>query len=283
MSRRKHQPEEHENTERWLVSYADFITLLFAFFVVMYSMSSVNEGKYRVLSDTMVEAFKTPPKSPTPIQIGEPTKAVQPADGKVKKPEIIKLRPKESAAPDQAMKDIARDIKQSLKPLVDRGLIKVDQDKLWVTIEMKSNILFASASAELEDEARPVLRQLAGVLSKLPNHIDVEGHTDNLPISTEIFRSNWELSAARAASVVHLFSRNGVIPGRLTAIGYGEYRPVAENTTSEGRLKNRRVAVVILADKNARRMLEIERQMNDSYSSGMKIESQNAGTGTIQQ
>ena len=263
MSRRKRPQDDHENTERWLVSYADFITLLFAFFVVMYSMSSVNEGKYRVLSDTMVEAFKTPPKSPSPIQIGEPTKAIQPDHGKVKKPEIIKLKPKESVSADESMKKIAKDIKQSLKPLVDQGLIKVDQDKLWVTIEMKSNILFSSGSAELEDEAQPVLRQLSNTLSKLPNHIDVEGHTDNLPISTEIFRSNWELSAARAASVVHLFSRYGVKPSRLTAIGYGEYRPITENNTSAGRLKNRRVAVVILADKNARRMLEIERQMSE--------------------
>ena len=285
MSRRQHKPEEHENTERWLVSYADFITLLFAFFVVMYSMSSVNEGKYRVLSDTMVEAFKTPPKSPSPIQIGQPTKSITPTDRKVQKPQIIKLKPSESA-PDESMKNIARDIKQSLKPLVDKGLIKVDQNKLWVTIEMKSNILFASGSADLEDEAIPVLRQVSAKLSKLPNHIDVEGHTDNLPISTEIFRSNWELSAARAASVVHLFSRNGVQPDRLTAIGYGEYRPIAKNTTSEGRLKNRRVSVVILADKNARRMLEIERQMDDAYgtvnTNGTNIESDNAGKSTSQ-
>jgi chemotaxis protein MotB len=274
MSRRQRLPEEHENTERWLVSYADFITLLFAFFVVMYSMSSVNEGKYRVLSDTMVDAFKTPPKSPEPIQIGQPTKSVASASGKVIEPEVIKLKTKQSV-PDESMKNIAKDIKKAMKPLIDQGLIKVDQNKLWVTIEMKSNILFASASAELEDEARPVLRELSTVLGKLPNHIDVEGHTDNLPINTEFFRSNWELSATRAASVVHLFSRYGVEPSRLTAIGYGEYRPIADNATGSGRLKNRRVSVVILADKNARRMLEIERQSKDAYISGTNIESQN--------
>jgi chemotaxis protein MotB len=274
MSRRQRLPEEHENTERWLVSYADFITLLFAFFVVMYSMSSVNEGKYRVLSDTMVDAFKTPPKSPAPIQVGQPTKSVAAASGKVMEPEVIKLKPNQSV-PDDSMKNIAMDIKKAMKPLIDQGLIKVDQNKLWVTIEMKSSILFASASAELEDEARPVLRELSTVLGKLPNHIDVEGHTDNLPINTEFFRSNWELSATRAASVVHVFSRHGVEPSRLTAIGYGEYRPIADNATGSGRLKNRRVSVVILADKNARRMLEIERQSNNAHISGTNIESQN--------
>ncbi|MGD8483760.1 MAG: flagellar motor protein MotD [Thioalkalispiraceae bacterium] len=276
MTRRRLQ-DEHENTERWLVSYADFITLLFAFFVVMYSMSSVNEGKYRVLSDTMVDAFKTPPKSTEPIQIGEPVKSIKPEDGRIDKPQVIKLQPRH-AAPDTAMQRIASDIKRAMQPLIDQGLIEVTQDKLWVTVEMNTSILFTSGSAALEDEAYPVLRDLSTVLAKLPNHVDVEGYTDNLPINNEIFRSNWELSAARAASVVHLFTRNDIDPERLAAIGYGEYRPVADNATSEGRRKNRRVAVVILADKNARRMLEIERKMDDPYTNndgnGTKLESE---------
>lgn len=279
---RRRLEDEAENTERWLVSYADFITLLFAFFVVMYSMSSINEGKYRVLSDTMVDAFKTPPKSSEPIQIGEPVKNIKPEDGRVEKPQIIKLTPKNQEQ-DTSMQRIAADVTQAMQPLIDQGLINVKQDQLWVTVEMNTNILFPSGSAELEDEAHPVLRKLSAVLSKLPNHIDVEGYTDNLPINNEIFRSNWELSAARAASVVHLFTRNQVAPDRLAAIGYGEFRPVADNQSSEGRSKNRRVAVVILANKNARRMLEIERKMDDPYShnseNGTKLESVNRSAG----
>lgn len=274
--RRRRLQDENENTERWLVSYADFITLLFAFFVVMYSMSSVNEGKYRVLSDTMVDAFKTPPRSPNPIQIGEPVKNIKPEAGQVDKPQLIKLKPK-SAAEDTSMQRIAQDVKQAMQPLIEQGLINIKQDKLWVTVEMNTSILFPSGSADLADEAHPVLKDLSAVLNKLPNHIDVEGYTDNLPINNEVFPSNWELSAARAASVVHLFTKHSVAPDRLAAIGYGEFRPVANNQTNEGRSKNRRVAVVILANKNARRMLEIERKMNDPYTgegdNGTNIES----------
>lgn len=270
--RRRVHKDEEENTERWLVSYADFITLLFAFFVVMYSMSSINEGKYRVLSDTMVDAFKTPPKSPEPIQVGNPAKSLKPVESTLDKPQQIKLKPK-AAKPDDAMQKIADDVSQAMQPLIKQGLINVKQDKLWVTVEMNTSILFKIGVAELEDEAMPMLRNLSDVIKKLPNHVDVEGYTDDIPISNEIFRSNWELSAARAASVVHLFSRNGVSPDRLAAIGYGQYRPVADNKTFEGRRKNRRVAVVILANKNARRMLEIERKMNDDYQTGTKIES----------
>jgi len=111
----------------------------------------------------------------------------------------------------------------------------------------------------MTERGYPILEELAEVVRNLPNHIDVEGHTDTLPIRTSIYPSNWELSASRAASVVHLFSRNGVDPKRLSAIGYGQYRPVADNSTAKGRRTNRRVVMVILADKNARRMLEIEK------------------------
>ena len=258
MARRLPEPEEHPNHERWLISYADFITLLFAFFVVMYSMSSINEGKYRVLSDTLLEAFKTPPKSADPIQVGEPKKSLDPVEPVIEKPDVISLKPEPAVDTGQTAR-IAQRLQQSLKTLVDRGLIKIKHDKLWVEVELNNRILFASGEAELQPSAYPVLRQLARELKDMPNHIDVEGHTDNLPIRTELFRSNWELSAARAASVVHLLTREGVDPARLSAIGYGEFRPIADNRTAEGRRRNRRVAIIILADKHARRMLEIER------------------------
>ena len=255
---RRNKHSEHENTDRWLVSYADFITLLFAFFVVMYSMSSINEGKYRVLSDTLVEAFKTPPKSPEPIQIGQESKAIRPSDPDMKAIELVNIRPKQPQYTKQ-MEHIAENLSENLAPLVNQNLIKITKDKLWVKIEMNNQILFSSGYAKLSEQAYPVLEELSEVLRTLPNHIDVEGHTDNLPIRTSIYPSNWELSASRAASVVHLFTKNGVNPERLSAIGFGEFRPEADNATLSGRKQNRRVSVVILADKNARRMLEIER------------------------
>ncbi len=257
MSRRKRRHEEHENTDRWLVSYADFITLLFAFFVVMYSMSSINEGKYRVLSDTMEEAFKTPPKSPDPIQIGEERKTLKTVESTIEEINLIGIKPTISPQSRQ-LERISNELQQNLAPLVDKKLVKITRDKLWVKVEMNNRILFASGSARLTERGYPILEELAEVVRNLPNHIDVEGHTDNRPIRTSIYPSNWELSAARAASVVHLFTRNGVDPKRLSAIGYGQYRPVTDNATAQGRRSNRRVVMVILADKNARRMLEIE-------------------------
>ena len=269
MSKRKPISHESENTDRWMVSYADFVTLLFAFFVVMYAMSSVNEGKHRVLADTMTEAFKVAPKSPDPIQIGKENKVITSSKPSVDNIKPIKILKKSRRTYEREMKQIAETVSKSVQPLIDKGLIKVTQHKLWVEIEMNSKILFSSADSELEEEAFPALRSLAQVLKKLPNSIDVEGHTDNLPINNELFPSNWELSAARAASVVHLFTRYGVDPKRLSSIGYAEYRPIASNTTSAGRVKNRRVKVVILADKNARRIVEIDRDIGQAEREGV--------------
>lgn len=262
MARRKRR-EEHENLERWLVSYADFITLLFAFFVVMYSISSINEGKYRVLSDTMVAAFNTPPKTLQPIQVGEEGVSGEPspirhqkASNAVNAGVIQQLA---ATAQSSDMGQIAGDFENAMAPLIKKDLIKVTHNDLWVEIEINTSILFDSGSARLEDDALPVLGELANVLKKYPNYIQVEGFTDNVPIDTSVFPSNWELSAHRAASVVHLFMNNGVQPDRMAAIGYGEYRPIADNATPEGRRKNRRVVLVILADANARRALDIQR------------------------
>ena len=262
-NRRQRTIEASENVDRWLVSYADFVTLLFAFFVVMYAISSINEGKYRVLSDTLVAAFNTPPKASEPIQIGKPLEEVavpQTAPG-VAKP--IRVEPPKVDNQKARMALIARQVEDSLRPLIDQKLIKVTHNKLWVEVEIKSSILYSSGSAELEIEAFTPLKKLANVLKALPNHIDVEGHTDNLPIKTSVFPSNWELSASRAASVVHLFTQQGIPPTRLAAIGFGEFRPVTTNDSVLGRRQNRRVKVVVLADKNSRRAAAIENTDSD--------------------
>lgn len=257
--RRKRSIVESDNVDRWLVSYADFITLLFAFFVVMYAISSVNDGKYRVLSDTLVEAFKTPPKALEPIQVGKPVEGTAPApDTSVGVPKPIRVEPPKVEQQERRMARIANRIKRNLQPLIDKQMIKVTSNSLWVEVEINTAILYSSGSAVLEIEAFDPLKKLAVMLAEIPNYVDVEGHTDNLPISNAVYPSNWELSAARAASVVQLFVKNGVAPERLSAIGYGEFRPSTENDTVEGRRQNRRVRVVILADKNARRMQEIE-------------------------
>lgn len=261
--RRSHEPDK-EDTGRWMVSYADFITLMFAFFVVMYAISTVNEGKYRVMADSMVKTFKQQEKSKKPIQIGkQPTALVEQRQPRVEELEIEKKR-KHKTDESKRMARIADQVINSLKPLVDKKLIKVDHSEYWVQVEINTSILFDIGSAELENDASDPLLSLAKVLKPLTNPVQVEGHTDNRPIKTQIYPSNWELSAARAASVVHLFSKNGVSPERMTAIGYGQYRPKQSNKTKKGRRNNRRVVIVILGDQNAGRMLDIGRNLNNS-------------------
>jgi len=279
MARRK-RIEEHENHERWLVSYADFITLLFAFFVVMYSISSVNEGKYRVLSDSMVAAFRDPVRSLSPIQVGNPLRSpaqsksildhnkqimeifkvplqresAQQAEDKKspREPQTMRDETGDEEDLDEAAQQLADSIEAAMADLVDDGLIDVRRDKRWIEVEIKSSILFNSGSSELSAKSVPVLRKLAEKIQPLDNVIHVEGFTDNIPINNFEFISNWELSASRAASVVHLFTRLGINPQRMAAIGYGEFRPIAGNTTAAGRAKNRRVVLVIMSGSDAR-------------------------------
>ncbi len=309
MGRRRHRPEEHENHERWLVSYADFITLLFAFFVVMYSISSVNEGKFRVLADTLVAAFKTPNKSMNPIQIGKLARSPYRDDlSPLSKPLAVDLShhgelgkgdaPEGSAGEDpEALDEAAADgaagaagggpaadaqspasgmadletvagqVERKMADLIERGLMRVRRGERWLEVELKTSILFASGEAHLAPEALPVLRDIAEILKDFPNPIQVEGFTDDVPINTPAFPSNWELSAARAASVVHLFTKVGIRPERMVAIGYGQYRPVADNSTPEGRAKNRRVVLVIPAAKDARRILDLQRLASEPAGS----------------
>ncbi|MCB1790387.1 MAG: flagellar motor protein MotD [Gammaproteobacteria bacterium] len=269
--RRRRQHEEHENLERWLVSYADFITLLFAFFVVMYAVSSVNEGKYRVLSETLSAVFAETPRSSDPIQIGEPPRDVLALpDGPLAEQQDnldsggatvssttadtaadnTEAKTQPPAAPaDGATQRVADEILISMQDYVAQGLVKVTQGKGRVEIEMQDRMLFGSGDARLSSEALRALRVVAQTLQRVPSHIQVEGHTDDIPISTAAFPSNWELSAARAASVVHFLSRAGIEPWRMAAVGLGEHRPIAENKDERGRAANRRVTIVLLTGK----------------------------------
>ena len=259
--RRRKVQGGHANHERWVVSYADFITLLFAFFVVMYSISSVNEGKYRVLSQTLTDAFQDPRRSLDPIQIGEFSRSKGDLAGLDASNSLIDLdlnpelnpepgepvveAPPGDATEEQRLNFLAAAIEDSLEDYVEQKLVEVTFTDNRLLVNMKDKMLFESGSAELSGTAVRVLRDVSRILASVPNQVQVEGNTDNIPISTEEFPSNWELSAARAASVVHLMSRMGVSPGRLSAIGYGEHRPVADNDSETGRQKNRRVTLVI--------------------------------------
>jgi chemotaxis protein MotB len=273
--RRKH--EEHANHEAWAIPYGDLITLLLAFFVVMYALSSINEGKFRVLSDSLNAAFRGTPRTLEPVQVGEKSRGSgadinmsivqqnmidgQPRrmldaialDGEHKGGQPGETPPKgDSDHPmAQQLARVASELEESLKSLVDADLVAVRRHEFWLEVEIRTDILFPSGVATLSDKAYPALDALATTLVKYPNPVRVEGHTDNRPISTKYYPSNWELSAARAASVVHRFARAGVSADRLSVIGFGEFRPAQSNDTTAGRNANRRVIIVILAGEGA--------------------------------
>jgi len=266
--RRRH--EEHLNHEAWAIPYGDLVTLLLAFFVVMYAISSVNEGKYRVLSDSLFAAFRGAPRTMEPIQVGEkqvgsgadvkttlveqamiegqPRSMLAPLPVKSTMPTRTEaeLNAKQSARA-RALQQVADQVAKAMEDLVKANLVIVRRTDFWIEVEIKTDILFPSASAQLEPSAVGVIEKLGDALAPYPNPIRVEGHTDNRPIKTVVFTSNWELSAARAGSVVRVLASKGVAPNRLAVIGYGENRPTHPNDSVDGRNANRRVVVVILS------------------------------------
>jgi chemotaxis protein MotB len=275
MTRRIRRHEEHTNHEAWAIPYGDLVTLLLAFFVVMYAISSVNAGKYRVLSDSLFAAFRGSPRTMDPIQVGQTqtgsgseleSTVIQSALSGQQRSAIAPVpvqggnQPSgvspiaNHAAPGAAhaaaaalLSKVADDVANAMDDLVKQNMVVVRRSEFWIEVEIKTDILFPSGSAQLAPNAVDVIQRLGGALAPFPNSIRVEGHTDNKPIKTVAFMSNWELSAARAGSVVRVLQSRGVGPDRLAVIGYGEQRPVQANDTEQGRNANRRVVVVILS------------------------------------
>jgi chemotaxis protein MotB len=241
MARRKRfDDDSHENHERWLISYADFITLLFAFFVVMYAVSVVNTGKYKVLSDALGDAFGGRGAARR-IDATVEVEALPLSN-------IIAHRRAEAAKRDRERLDLlARKLNSVLAPLINAGRVRVTQTARGITVEINASVLFDEGDAALVGNARETLRTVAGLLKDDPHAIEVEGHTDTTPIRNAAFPSNWELSAVRASTVVRLFVENGVAGQRLAAVGRGANQPVASNGDPAGRARNRRVAVTILS------------------------------------
>lgn len=266
---RRRPAEVHVNQERWLVSYADFITLLFAFFVVMYSISQVNQSKYRVLSDTFDHAFNSPQSaqttllnhpSPTliaPIQVGQPSLSPDNGVMNVDQQDV----PAPSTRPVDGLEEMSTLFTERFADLIDSELVTISSNEMWLQIELKDSILFDSGDTEPGLQAQAIFDEIATILKDYPNPVQVEGYTDNMPINNARFPSNWELSAARASSIVKWLANKGVAPQRLSAVGYGEFQPVATNGTSEGRAENRRVALMIARRKQERPDAPVEQQL----------------------
>jgi len=272
VARKKKKHEDHVNHEAWAIPYADLMTLLLAFFVVMYAVSVVNEGKYRVMSNSIIEAFngsshviapmpqtRTSPHNVDPAMAapqGQPGAATTPVNVPIPaKPQSVRVMDVRQTLQDRTEQknlELIRDqIQRAMQPLIDKQMVIVRKTTHWLEIELRTDILFPSGVAKLSDQADGVLDQMAGILKPFPNAVRIEGYTDDRPINTSLYPSNWELSAARAAAVARLFSEQGVEPARLGIVGWSEYRPAADNTTADGRNHNRRVLIVILSNDGA--------------------------------
>lgn len=256
MNRRRRKPmPQADNHDRWMVSYADFVTLLFAFFVVMYSISSVNKGKYETFSESLDQALfhnEKVQKEAEPIQVGAIPTTIQP----IELPNLATAEERELSEEilqeKQRLSEVSEQFQGALQPYVESKLVGIKKHDFWVELEMNSELLFASGKAELSSKAIPVLEKVAQVIRDVPNVINVEGYTDNVPISTGFYPSNWDLSSARATSVVKELVKNNIPATRLSAVGYGEFHPIADNKDEEGRFKNRRVVLVLMSQAFAR-------------------------------
>ncbi|GAB6184267.1 OmpA/MotB family protein [Thermodesulfovibrio hydrogeniphilus] len=202
--------DEQENHERWLISYSDFLTLLFTFFVALYALSVVDTKKAESFSESLRRVFKV-----------------------IESPIMVE---------DEWSKTIIERLNKQLSGIKGIG-IKSDARGLVITLQ--DYLLFDSGKAEIKPESIEALTKIAEELKTFKNRISIEGHTDNVPITSSQFKSNWELSTARAVSVLHFFLEQGLSPDRFTVTGYAEYKPVDTNETEEGRAKNRRVEIIL--------------------------------------
>lgn len=239
MRRRGGEPEK-ENNERWLITYSDLITLLLIFFIVMYTLSKVDADKYQAIAASL---SKTMGGSQSIMESGGPS-IVPGAD----------QDQGETSDLNEVEQQNLEKIKQQIQEYVDNnglaGKVTVTIEERGVVVSFQDVVLFSLGVADLSPSSREIVDKIGAILHQTNNYIRVEGHTDNLPIRTSQFPSNWELSLARSASVVHrLIEYSQIPPDRLSATGYGEYRPRLANDTDTNRQQNRRVDIVVLRTK----------------------------------
>ncbi len=235
---KRHKHPEHINHERWLISYADFITLLFAFFVVMFAVSRVDTQKLARFSESFSEAMGLIDEGTQGILPGVGDRMAEPSPGvNATGPgdEVIKVR-----------EELARQQKEA-GPNEAIARIKVVQRRNELVLRLDDNIVFDSGDDRVREQAQKALRAVAALVKDRKVDLRVEGHTDNVPVRNGRFRSNWELSTARATAVIAELAQTGVAPERLSAAGYGEFHPVGPNDSPEARAHNRRVDLVISA------------------------------------
>ena len=259
MSRRK-RPRSHTNHERWLVSYADFITLLFAFFVVLYASSQVDKKKVGKLAMAIQVAFQemgvfetSSTKVPVDLEDPMPFDTVQALESRQRNADLSQVAARPGAlgggAENGALAELQHELESALALEISQQHISMRREPDGLVISLREVGFFESGSGQMKQESEPAFDRIAELLRKRNCRLRIEGHTDNAPIHTAQFSSNWELSTARATEIIRvLIVRDGFDPRHLSAAGYAEFHPLASNDTREGRSMNRRVDIVILGE-----------------------------------
>ncbi len=250
---------ENDNVERWLVSYADYMTLLFALFVVLYAMAMINEEPFETATESIGRVFQANEEQPKNRGHGDDILPVNSSKTNkrlfgngildVAGPELVEgevtLSNVSDAQVGTTLTSLEKELHEALYELVESGYAQLQVDGDWLEIELNSGLLFPSGSSSPTNAARDILAVIYQVIASTTNYIRVRGYTDNQPISTEIFTSNWELSVFRATAILRVLEELSLNPARMAIEGYGQYYPNADNTTATGRAKNRRVVIAI--------------------------------------
>jgi chemotaxis protein MotB len=252
MARKKHHEEGHVNHERWLVSYADMITLLMVLFVVLYAMGQTDKSKLEALRTSLQRAFSVE------VLRGAEATSLKGSSGSAVVAPVVPLAITQEVmavtgqtTPDPHLASTLNEVREALLqvpvPSDTSGSVDVGASREGIVISLAGNLLFDSGKSDLKPRGMTLLDTLAERLRTMPNEIRVEGHTDNIPIATPLYPSNWELSSARATTIArYLAEHDEISASRLSAAGFGEFHPVAPNDTREGRARNRRVDLVVL-------------------------------------
>lgn len=257
--RKRRHNVEHDNVHRWLVSYADYMTLLFALFVVLYAMAMVNEKPFESITESVGHVFQANEKKPKNRGHGDDILNVNTSKSNKRLfgngilddagPALLEgeqtLSNISDAQVGSNLTSLKDELHAALYELIESGFAQLQIDGDWLEIELNSGLLFPSGSSSATNSATSILGVIFDVIGEVSNFVRVRGYTDNQVIKTEIFSSNWELSVFRATSILRVLVDLGVNPARMAIEGYGQYYPMADNTTAHGRAKNRKVVVAI--------------------------------------
>jgi len=232
--------KEKDNSERWMLSYLDFITLLMIFFLMMFAISTVDSKKSEALANSLKVGFNS----------GNGENIIAVSDSSNSPPVVVDDEALTAAAEEEKLTEVKKKVDELVNNSELKGSVTTSIQERGLLISFNDSVFFNSGEANIKSDWQGKLNSISKVLNGIDNYIRVEGHTDNVAINTNYFHSNWQLSSVRAANVVEfLITQGSVSPGRLSSVGYGEYRPIKSNDTEEGKSSNRRVDIVILNTK----------------------------------